>query len=524
MKLDNIIIENLKSFFKKISSIINWKTWAITYIASLFFYIVFITQQLTNTYDGLWSWHLYAAGETELSVGRWLLPYLDRMHLGIQTEPMASCIALALFVTVAMVFLDLFNVNGARAWLITAYIMTGSVVICILSYRYTSANYALCILFTVALVWLLTQNSMRGGLRIGLSCMLMVLSLGIYQANIAVAATLMIFVFIRMLLDNRDTRDIVRFVIESALVIIIGCIIYRIIAVLHMEILGIEPLDYKGADNISISGMIIALPQSIMKCYRYFWQYFFTDSFVRYNLYQHLAIIRYIFAVFMLLIIGARIWRLMRERRYGAALLVILALLVLPIACSLSLLLAPEADLLIQMTFSLALVFPCVLSLADFAWDGGVLPAVRYAFSLVTLCFVLGNAWQSDRDMISMYDGRKATESLMNKVVDELMYKDLLSSDREYVIIGRPADNDTFFVVSDLLERTNPYARVGEFYEVVHPESYKAVIRNISVRMKLASYETHRRILQLDEVRSMPEFPAEGSIREIEGYVVVKVG
>ena len=163
MKLDNIIIENLKSFFKKISSIINWKTWAITYIASLFFYIVFITQQLTNTYDGLWSWHLYAAGETELSVGRWLLPYLDRMHLGIQTEPMASCIALALFVTVAMVFLDLFNVNGARAWLITAYIMTDSVVICILSYRYTSANYALCILFTVALVWLLTQNSMRGG-------------------------------------------------------------------------------------------------------------------------------------------------------------------------------------------------------------------------------------------------------------------------------------------------------------------------------------------------------------------------
>ena len=196
----------------------------------------------------------------------------------------------------------------------------------------------------------------------------------------------------------------------------------------------------------------------------------------------------------------------------------------LPIACSLSLLLAPEADLLIQMTFSLALVFPCVLSLADFAWYDGAVPVVRCAFSLVTLCFVLGNAWQSDRDMISMYDGRKATESLMNRVVDELMYKDLLSSDREYVIIGRPADNDTFFVVSDLLERTNPYARVGEFYEVVHPESYKAVIRNISVRMKLASYETHRRILELDEARSMPEFPAEGSIREIEGYVVVKVG
>lgn len=227
----------------------------------------------------------------------------------------------------------------------------------------------------------------------------------------------------------------------------------------------------------------------------------------------------------MLLIVGVRIWRLIRERRYGVALLVILELLALPIACSLSLLLAPEADLLIQMTFSLALIFPCVLSLADFAWGGEqAVPAVRYAFSLVTLCFVLGNAWQSDRDMISMYDGRKATESLMNRVVDELMYKDLLSDDREYVIIGRPADNDTFFVVSDLLERINPYARVGEFYEVVHPESYKAVIRNISVRMKLASYETHRRILEPDDVRAMPEFLAEGSIVEIDGYVVVKVG
>ena len=495
------------------------------FLFSLFFNIVFISQTLTNVYDGLWNGVAFSAGKLEFSTGRWMLPYLDRLHLSMHLEPITSCVTLALVLLSAVLILDIFKVKGLLAYFVALYIMTGTVVTCILSYRYTAMSYGLCILLSVAAVWILTIKNI-GRWRYMLSCAFVVLSLCIYQDNIAVTAVLMIFIFIDMLLNGRSAPDIWEHVIASSLIIVAGCIIYRVIAVLHMSVLDIVPSTYMGADEISVRGMILALPDSIAKCYDTFRRYFFTDGFIYYNIFQRFGIFRYVFVGFMVLIAVSGIWRLIQSKRYINAVLVLLSYLVLPIACNLSLLFAVKAGVLIQMTFALALVFPLMLCVANMSWLKSLGRLAICGFFMAAAFFTYGNAWQSTRDIDAMYEGRIASRNLVEHVADKLIREDLLSTNRKYVFIGCPADNETLFVTTNLFERTNAYARYGEFWTAADcmRMSYCGILRDISVNMPLVTDDVYESMRYLPEIEAMPKFPDDGSIKEINGYVVVKVG
>lgn len=529
-----VFFETVKNTFSDIKFII------FNYLMAIIFYIFLITQQLSNGFDAMWNGYFNTAADWEVGLGRWMLPYLDRLHLAMHTEPLVSCIVLAFFVAMTVLIIDMFEVKGILAYLMSVYIMTGSFVTCILSYRYTSIAYAFAAFMSAASVWFITKQKL-GKIRYFLGILSLTLSLGAYQAYIGVTAVLTVFVFIHMLINrNEKIQKSFYFILEEALVIIIGCIIYRIIAIIHIEALDIKLDSYMGADNISLAGMILALPQSIIKCYTSFFEYFLEADVFRFNLFQHFALFRYGFISFMGLIIAFKIYKNLKNHGYLSSILIIAALLLVPVAGCFSLLLAPEANLQLQMTLPLAILFPCVISLMAREIRPGVMADLLYSnltsdrirFFVrggVILCstfFVYGNAWQSNRDIIAMYEGRNATQRLMEHVIDELIHEGLLSNDREYAFIGRPADNDTLFRTTDLYIRTNAFARYGEFWYPADSmgKSYQGVFRDISVKIPLVSYDAYNTIRNLDEVKSMPEFPTEGSIKEIDGYVVVKVG
>ena len=540
-------------------------------VLSVIFYSVFITQQLTNTYDGIWLGDYLSAGAWEVSIGRWMLIYLDRLHLGMQTEPLATGLTLAFILAGAILMIDMFRIRGIFAGLVPAAVMTGSIVTCIVSYRYTAISYGICMFLSVASVWFLMARPL-GWLRYVLSCGCLVCSLGIYQSDIAVTAVLMVFIFIEMLLSERDAREIRSFVIESAAIIILGCIIYRIIAVLHMQLLAIPPADYMGADSLSIGNMILALPESIGECYQHFYRFFFTDGLYYFNIFQRFIIFRYLFAGFMLLMVAVRLAGILRRKHFVSAGLVAAAILVLPIACDLSMLFAPEAGYMMQQTFGLFMVFPCVLCLIRAGREDGYAEAVEAsdheisdrsgkggasaeassanvndfrflaglkngahsmkrsvaagAFALLAMFFIYGNAWQCNRDIMAMDEGRTATRAMLERMVDDLIQDGLLSRDRQYAIMGRPADNKTLFVTSGCFDGANGYARYGEFWTDTNSVFmyYQGLLRDISVNMPLVNNETYEALRNTQEVKSMPAFPAEGSIREINGVVVVKLG
>ena len=346
----------------------------------------------------------------------------------------------------------------------------------------------------------------------------------------------------------------------------------RIIAVLHMQLLDIPPADYMGADSLSIGNMILSLPESIGECYQHFYRFFLTDGLYHFNTFQRFVLFRYLFAGFMLLAVAVRLAGLFRRKHFVGAGLVAAAILVLPIACDLSMLFAPEAGYMMQQTFGLFMVFPCVLCLIGTCREDGYTEAVEAseheisewsgkdrpsaeassanvnasepfaglkngahsvrrsvaagAFALLAMFFIYGNAWQCNRDIMAMDEGRTATRAMLERMVDDLIRDGLLSRDRQYAIMGRPADNKTLFVTSGVFDGANAYARYGEFWTDTNSMFmyYQGLLRDISVNMHLVNNETYEALRNTQEVKSMPAFPAEGSIREINGGVVVKLG
>ena len=53
---------------------------------------------LFNRQDGIWNGTYYEAGNWELSLGRWAIPYLDITHFGVSTHPWSTILTLLFFV------------------------------------------------------------------------------------------------------------------------------------------------------------------------------------------------------------------------------------------------------------------------------------------------------------------------------------------------------------------------------------------------------------------------------------------
>lgn len=185
------------------------KLFIFSYAFSLVFYSFLIVNQLTNTYDGMWHSNISLAGGSEIAVGRWALPYFDVLHLGLQIEPFVSIFTLLFISLSALLIVDMFRIKGMLAYFVSIYITTGSIVTCILSYRYTAIGYGICAMLAVAAVWFLTKKEI-GYIRYVLSTACIVVSLGLYQADIAVTAVLISFQAIYMLSGDRQIRDIVK--------------------------------------------------------------------------------------------------------------------------------------------------------------------------------------------------------------------------------------------------------------------------------------------------------------------------
>ncbi len=88
-------------------------------------YSTFMTQQLTNTYDGMWHQTYFISGNWEASLGRWLLPVIDILHLGLHLDPMTSLLTLSTFVIGFILILDLFEVKNLFIALVSMSVFAG---------------------------------------------------------------------------------------------------------------------------------------------------------------------------------------------------------------------------------------------------------------------------------------------------------------------------------------------------------------------------------------------------------------
>ena len=485
-------------------------------------YLTLLSQQLTNHHDALWMDSYFMSGYWELSIGRWFWLVLDRLRFGISSDPFNSYLTLFLIVLGNTALLDLLSVIGKkRAYLFSFMILASTTICCFLSYRYMSPTFGLSYLLSIASIWVLLRYT-RKLAGIIISTTLLVLSLGLYQANLGCACLLILIAIILMCFNNIDCRKILHFVSACAFSIIAACIIYKIIWDMALAFFHYPASSYNGANNVSVTTIIMNLPRQIIKSYTIFYTYFFTNRF-KHSMMQNF----YFYGIIFIFILSVLLWsaNIHLRNRWQHIILFCASIICIPVACNISVLLAPEAGFLLQQTAPMAILLPTLLCLISTLPEKNISQSmVKIITVALSAAILYGNIYMTAVDLEVMDEGKTSTETLLNNVVHTLIEENLYHNDKTYIFIGKPSENPLFYK-SNLWSTANSYARFGDIWtngDSIYG-SYHGILRNIGVSMNICLANEYTEYKTLEEIQDMPVYPAPDSIQEINGYIVIKI-
>lgn len=491
------------------------KSVLITWVLSVLCYMSFITNGLTNSVDGLWASTYYQSGHPELGSGRWTLLFLDKARGGYAAEPFSTLLAL-LFIAIAVnIAIVIFSDKNKKTYMYGMLVPCSTVICCILAYRFTSSNYCLSIMFSMLAVWVIVKDYREkyAARSVLISIALMVLTLGIYQANLGCFCVVVI-VYMMKLIINGENEKCFRVFKDSVIIGISSCLLYKLAWDICLKVRGITASNYNGADSVSIGTMILALPRQVALTYRY-WYVYFRSASSNY-LFAPIRVLIVIMLFGIVIVLGIK-----RLRSNPRNLVIYLLLcLMLPVAANISLILASSVTaVMMQMMVPIMLVLPVLLLYLDglnLKWD-----KVICVFGALIL---YGNVYAVGTDIDALAQGSNSAYAIMNNIVATLNEKELLGSEYEYAVYGNISANE-LFKTNELYDKASKYAKFGTMQ--TKPDmvrfAYIGMLDDIGINLESVSYDTYQEILDSGVLDSLPAYPEKGSIIEKDGVVIIKV-
>lgn len=451
---------------------------------SSFVFFPLVSQRLTNAYDGMWTTAEYRAGGWELSNGRWLWPVFSFLRFSLQLEPINAVVCLMLVslgvTRLHMLFKPVWMRTSCIDWLAGLCYVSNVVVGCYLSFHFIAPEYGFSLFFAM----LATEHVIRG-------------------------------------------KSAVSSIVPAA-------VLYLLILKAVLWATGTVMADYQGGADISVSGILKNLPSSVAKCYELFYRYFF-GTLVKHNMLQETAVV---FALIFCVVgaaLACRLVRLIRRKDWENTFYGTAALLVLPMMCTVFMVATSQASFYIPMSGGLALFLPVCFWLLDSSREGETAcdafrkcwnKAEKALILLTAAAVVYGSVFMSAVNQQAMYEGRQATKELSDLIAQTLVNEGYYDNEIPVMLVGN-ASNSPLFRTHELYHTANPYARVGLFMAETAGTirfSWDAAFRDYTpIWLNLCDDKTYQKLLETEEIAEMPTFPQEGSIRKMDGVLVIKV-
>lgn len=167
-------------------------------------YFLLMALDLVNDLDGIWHPSNFIAGDWEISLGRGLQRYADRVRFGIVSTAFNSFITLFLISVSNVYIIDTLKIKD-RVYKCTALILliANPIVCCSLTYSYMSVNFALAYFFSVCAVLVIIRDTIKKREWIGcvlFAGLLLAVSMAFYQAYICVTAVILLLFFIKQII------------------------------------------------------------------------------------------------------------------------------------------------------------------------------------------------------------------------------------------------------------------------------------------------------------------------------------
>lgn len=352
--------------------------------------------------------------------------------------------------------------------------------------------------------------------------LLLVITMGFYQAYFSVAIMLLMIVAIKELLSNKDTKEVIINNIKILCFMIISILVWYGIFQLTLKVFNVHVVDiynkvptFKDLFNLSELDAVFNNLFNSEKLW-----------FSGRNMHHSWLILGLnIIFILMLVYFIIQIEKIQRITITNVV-LVVLVILLMPIGMNIACLMSMGVvhDL---MTYSFFLFYVFVIMLADAYVDINKIKETNNDISkiLIYVCsflllssnFTYSNEVYLEKNLID-----KSTLSMMTRVLDRMEttngYK---AGETKVAFIGTPVGSD----ITDIrLGFINTGVGTNIPTLITYYDVYKTYFESyLSYPINLLSYDEMYDYTQLQEVKDMSSFPEEGSVAFVDDVMVVKI-
>lgn len=495
-------------------------------ILGLITHITMLTETIMSQ-DGLWNSMKYSsAGDWELTLGRWGIALIEILNNFIKIPTIATISCIITMAISAIFLAEIFDFKSKISTIFSSAILvlTPSFTATVL-YVYTSFAYCFNMLLAILAIWFLYKYKNK---KIGFifSCFCIMISFSIYQSYIGVTIGLCIMLSIINLVKQNSSIKMVLFeIVKTAGVVIVGGILYYIITIILLKITGFELAAYKDTNSIGILDIFLNLKNSIIQAYKDFGIFFMGDSVI-YNANYKRDILYLVFFILFAVLLSIKILKIEDKKniKLYKILLSGFLLAVIPLALNIVDVLVPNNKIYILTSTQMSLMIPFVFAIMEETDKKYIL---KYSTILCTI-IIMGTYYLATHTSYSAlkmtYNQAYATTiRIMDRIENTPGYnKDLK------ILFGGIVGNNNFprtsnlygFTIGDIANNVVFHGTYGG--QLGTWENYLKVFLGINVIF--CEDNVYRDIVTGPIYKNeMDVFPAQNSIRIMDGIVVVKL-
>ena len=484
--------------------------------AFIFFFLVHvfkITNYLPN-HDALTSFY---SNQNIVESGRWFLSIACLPSTYFDLPWLVGVLSAIYLALTAVIVVRIFDLSSKVSIVIaSALLVSFPAVTETMLFEFTADGYFLAMLLAALAIRLVTTTNQKWYMYIAAG-VLLCLSCGIYQAYFCFAVVLaLVYLMLEILKQSKTTKQHLIWCGKQIIMYGVTLGAYYIIWKSLMNVQNISAIDYQGiteAGNFGISSLIsaaIGMVTSVMN-------FAFGRNFYKGNL-TFYAVLGALFFLALLCVLFLSIKKKKLMKSKGSFVLFAAALLAVPVATYFWLFVSSGTAYGTRMLQSLALLYILPLALSekylDTKWRN---------ISALTLCLLIA-AFSCQANIAYLYLNQ-CYESTYHTSTEVLQRVHLASEtgEEKIAIVGN--------YVYDTEMNNNPLSKeMGSLsgtikstlaYDHTHIKHFtKNTFFN---EFDFVSYEELEEIKQYKEIEDMPCWPAKDSVKNINGYIVVKL-
>lgn len=519
-------LDVFRSFAKKIPAR-SWACFISSMLVGWFTHFYMFTHKLPN-WDDVNYLNGYGAGRI---FGRWFLEIVHKIG-GQYSVPAIHGVLMIFFIAMsACLVVELLQLKSmTAAVLIGALMVSFPSVACVMTFMFTAHSYGLTILMICFAVYVMHRYKWGW-----IPCLvLLVCSLGVYQSYISIAIALMLMSMIVEILHGQEWKKVLRMGISYAVILVLAVVIYIPLCFAICPEMVNE--SYGGVNQMG-QITLTEMPILIARCYKRFLEYFIWKPFAYMS--SFMQVLNILTCVAAFIGVGALV---VIKKLYQKPLEFVLfgmACFFMPWAVAFVYFMAPEAPFSVLMLYAYVMIYVLVIALWEkliIHWKGqNIARSIKISTQLFTI-FVVGVI------SLSCYDNYLLTNTAYMRM--EISYE------RVVAYFNRILAN---------VEATEGYVQgdavtiLGDFYHVDNPspvdisshyptEPFREMsgvtlenglvtsgVRDVFIRNFLGfevaglTPEEKSQIKESEAFKTMPRYPEEGSIAQIDGIWVVKI-